>query len=335
MLKPLWDTLNDQKLDGNIKERPAMFLGTRGYEGLQSMIFTGIKSLIQSSKNLGKSQLQINLEEGQIALVFTLGAGNSLADWQQNQQVISFINLAVMKTLSTNFLIEIQFSNQIVSQEFKQDKMIAEVTRETSVDAEEIRIIFTPDYRFFGLKTLPYFLYYDFCQHLAMLNSDFSITLSEKDKQQNSFCYSNGLEIYLHKYDNYLSRKGNPAYFKGKIEQLEIEILISRNDQGQVMASFANSEPTYLGGAHLEGFFDGAIPAFNQFLEEQNNLAYYDREMFCDRFDVIVSVKLANPKYNGSTKQKLRNPEVYNIVKDFIHGEFLTFLRSYTMWYRG
>lgn len=335
MFESLWNRLDDQELGEKIRERPEMFLGTRGYEGLQAMMLGGVNSLVQAPNFLQRAQLNVSLEEDKVTLSIALGEEDDFSNWGVERNVISFTNLAVIRNLSTRFKIEVHDNKHYYLKEYAGLRQTADEKKETVLEDQTVAVEFIPDYRLFGFRILPYYLYYDYCQQLAMLNSGLIVQLKETDKQQNLFYYPDGLVTYISAKDDFLGRKGKTAHFTTIDDNIRIEIAVSRNDQARVSDSFANNERTFSGGTHLDGFLEGAITALNQFLEEQNNVGYYNEEKFCSRFDFAISVHVPVPKYVGVTKQKLRNQDVFSLVKEFIEKEFLIHLRRFPLWYRG
>lgn len=349
MFDSLWSKLDDKELGAKIKNRTELFLGARGFEGLQAMILDGINSVVQAANALKRAQLSVILDEDMIELSILLGENDDFSNWGVDRNVISFTNLTVIKNLSTSFRIEIQDQDQNIIKEYQDGELVMDQSKETILTEEKITVTFVPDYRLFGFKLLPYYIYYDYCQQLAMLNSGLGILLEENGKQTNDdsqviesflkqkniFLYPEGLVTYLAAKDDCLCRRGRAAHFKVQYEEAVIEIAVSRNDQARIADSFANNERTFAGGTHLEGFLTGAVEALNKFLEEQNNVGYYDVPMFNSRFDYAISVHLPVPKYAGVTKRKLRNNDIYDLVKNFTEKEFLTHLRRFPVWYRG
>lgn len=339
MFEVLWHRLDDKELSAKIKGRIELFLGARGHEALQAMVIGGINSMIQSAGMIRLAELEVTLLGGQVRLELAIDEEDDFSSWGEERNIISFTSLAIIRNLSDFFSISIQTADKYISKSYGKDDYFEETEEERHSDRQCISVVFTPDLRLFGFKTLPYYVYHDYCRQQAMLNSGLKIILKDDSfgitSQQNLFQFEHGLEAYLKSKDDFLSRRGNVAHFHAKYDSLEIEIAVSRNDHARLADSYANNERTFAGGTHFEGCLEGAVTAINHFLEEQNNVGYYDAEQFCSRFDFVVSVHLPVPKYFGVARQKLRNPDVFTDVKAFMEKEFLIHLRRFPLWYRG
>lgn len=330
----LWSTLADPNFREKVKQRPQLFLGNRGQAGLQGLILNGLKGIIRGAENLEKARLTLQFQEEVLTVTLQLDKEDDLDNWLNKQNLTIFSDLAILKNLSETFTITLTNKNQFQKYQYQDGLLIHEKKAAVQNKINLVMISFKPNYQSFNEVPLPYTVYYDFCRRIAMLNAGLVVQLSD-DKQQNYFHYQTGLVEYLYENDEYFSRKQLPFYSEQVFGQAKIKVAISRNDQAQVAASFVNNEQTHKGGSHFEGMLDGIVLAMNKFLTANNILVAYDQEMLINRFDLVIAVQLPNPKYYGVTRQKLRNPEMYNFVKECVSQELLSFLYRYPIWYRG
>ncbi|MFD1900594.1 hypothetical protein GQR36_12500 [Enterococcus termitis] len=179
-------------------------------------------------------------------------------------------------------------------------------------EGQRIEMAFTPAETFFGNKQLSYFILFNRCQELAMLNSGLTISLTDNKQQKNYFHYEQGLVDYIFQKDESITRGSTPLLINTVSEGVTIQAVISKNGSTSIKDSFVNGHFPADGGTHLDGFIDGTVDAVNQFLKETNRLQYLTAENFPERFDIVLSIRLKRPRYTGAVKKK---SEIQSFIK--------------------
>ena len=162
-------------------------------------------------------------------------------------------------------------------------------------------------------------------RELAFLNKGLLITIEdERDEKSHKFHYTGGIVSFV----EHLNKKktglhDQVIYFSGVRDGVDLEIAMQYNDSYQEQIfSFANNINTHEGGTHLSGFKAAMTRTLNSYAVSNNlfkdlkdNLSGDDvREgLIC-----VISVKLAQPQFEGQTKTKLGNSEVKGIVETLI-----------------
>lgn len=173
-------------------------------------------------------------------------------------------------------------------------------------------------------------------RELAFLNPGVQIALrDERDEGRDDviFCYSGGLASFV----SYLNENKKvlfdpPIYFKGTRDgddgPIEAEIALQWNeDFSEALFSFVNNIATKHGGTHLTGFSTALTRVLNSYIKDRNLLKNEKISISGDDMreglTAVVSVKVANPQFEGQTKQRLGNSDVASVVQQIV-GEGLT-----------
>ncbi|HHY15596.1 MAG TPA: DNA topoisomerase (ATP-hydrolyzing) subunit B [Firmicutes bacterium] len=172
-------------------------------------------------------------------------------------------------------------------------------------------------------------------RELAFLNKDITITFEDhRSGREHRFLYKGGIVSYV----DYLNRNKtviikNPVYFSVAKDDIEVEVAIQYNDSfAETTLSFANNINTHEGGTHLIGFRSALTRTINDYGRRKNILKENDENLTGD--DVregctsIISVRIADPQFEGQTKTKLGNSEVRGLVESIVGEELSAFLEE-------
>ena len=192
--------------------------------------------------------------------------------------------------------------------------------------------MFWPDTQIFGTESLSYMRVLQQCQQIAMLNPGLKILLTQEEEQKNLCYYPKGLSNYLFEKDNPLTRKAAPIIQAKQTELALVQFILSKNHAPQVQKTFVNGHYPSLGGTHYEGFLDGVVVAFNQFLEEQHYSLSVTADSFLAEFDFVLAITIPKPRYTDATKTILRNTELYEVVKEVVFDELQHYFQRHPKW---
>ncbi|MCK5738577.1 DNA topoisomerase (ATP-hydrolyzing) subunit B [bacterium] len=192
-------------------------------------------------------------------------------------------------------------------------------------------IRFKPDFEIFGDQHFKFDVLSERLRELAFLNSGVKLNISENNNDQRSevFQYKGGLSSFVDYVDqnrNRLHKK--PIYFSGEKESVPVEIAFQYNDSyTENVFAYVNNIHTIEGGTHLSGFRTALTRTLNNYATKNNLLKKDDSTILGDDsregLTAVISVKLADPQFEGQTKTKLGNGEVKGIVEQIV-GEKLS-----------
>jgi DNA gyrase subunit B len=161
-------------------------------------------------------------------------------------------------------------------------------------------------------------------QEMAFLNAGLSITLrDERDEVPTEvlYMYKGGLEDFVkHLNATKQSAHDSVIHFTTDSEGMALEVAMQwNNTYAESVYTFANTINTHEGGTHEEGFRAALTSVVNRFAREQKILKEKDENLTGDDIreglTAIVSVKLAQPQFEGQTKTKLGNTEAKSFVQ--------------------
>jgi DNA gyrase subunit B len=198
------------------------------------------------------------------------------------------------------------------------------------------KVWFWPDDEIMSATEFDYDILAKRFRELAFLNKGINIYFRDEkhpDKEDANFCYQGGLSSFV----SYLNENKEPLfpapiYFHGSKPgddaPIEFEVAMQWNDGYiETIFSYVNNIPTRQGGSHLTGFSTALTRVLNSYIKSHNLLKSdkisINGEDMREGLTAVISVKVANPQFEGQTKQRLGNSDVGSVVQQ-ITGEALT-----------
>ncbi len=197
-------------------------------------------------------------------------------------------------------------------------------------------VTFFPDDEIFETLEFNFDVMKSRLRELAYLNKGLTIEIADYRKEEERrevFCYEGGIVSFVESLNkNRETIFANVVYFDAKFIDSEIEIAMQYNDSySDNILTFANNINTEEGGAHLDGFKNAITKTINDYGKKSNLLRDADkmsgedvREGLC----AVVSVKLAEPQFEGQTKTKLGNSTIRTAVTKCVAEGLGTYLEE-------
>lgn len=246
------------------------------------------------------------------------------------------VGVSCVNALSSRMIVEVFKDSSVYEMEFGQGKVtkLLSITGETT--KRGTKITFWPDDEVMNVTEFDYDILAKRIRELAFLNKGITIHFIDERNDEHdamAFCYEGGLVSFV-QYLNELKQPlfPEPIYFKGVKDgddaPIEFEVAMQWNDGfTESIYTYVNNIATHQGGSHLTGFSTALTRVLNQYIKS-NNLLKSDKislsgEDMREGLTAVISVKVANPQFEGQTKQKLGNSDVGSVVQQ-ITGEELT-----------
>jgi DNA gyrase subunit B len=247
------------------------------------------------------------------------------------------VGVSVVNALSEWLQVEVKREGKIHRQSYRRgvpdhDLQIVGETEETGTT-----VTFKPDPTIFTETTV-----YDFetlqsrLRELAFLNRGIKIVLEDKrgEGKHVVFQYEGGIQSYV----EHLNRNREvlhepPIYISGEKESIQVEIAMQYNDSfSSNIYSYANNIHTHEGGTHEAGFKSALTRVINDYARRNNLLKDNDSNLTGDDvregLTAIISVKIADPQFEGQTKTKLGNSEARSATEQLFTEHFQTYLEE-------
>jgi DNA gyrase subunit B len=199
------------------------------------------------------------------------------------------------------------------------------------------RIFFLPDGSIFETLKFDYDVLSHRMRELAFLNSGVKISIAdERSGDAETFCYEGGICEYV----RYLNEGSVPTHpdviavsKKDTENRIDIDVALQYvNSYSEQVFAYVNSVNTREGGTHLEGFRSAITRAINA-SARRNNLIKESAlsirgEDVREGLTAIVSVKMANPQFEGQTKMRLGNSIVRGIVDSLVYQSLIDYFEE-------
>ena len=246
------------------------------------------------------------------------------------------VGVSCVNALSTHLTALVYREDKIWTQEYEKGKPLFDVKTIGDTKKRGTTIIFNPDPEIFTLTTeYKYDTLAGRLRELAYLNKGIRLSLSDERYpnedgtfQTEEFYSEGGLKEFVKYLDGTrVSIIPEPIYVDGNKQGIPVELALQYNDTfSENVHSYVNNINTIEGGTHVAGFRRGLTRTLKAYADKEGLLKNMKVEITGDDFreglTAVVSVKVAEPQFEGQTKTKLGNNEVMGAV-DMAVGEIL------------
>lgn len=235
------------------------------------------------------------------------------------------VGISVVNALSSRIDLEIHKDGFVWRQTYRNSKPDP-LQKGEPTDRTGTSVTFWPDPTIFETTTYVYETIYRRIQEYAFLNRGLTIALRDErpdvpeEKKEVVFCYKGGIADFV----RHLNATKTPIHrsvieFGSDGEGIAVEIAMQWNESyGESVYTFANTINTHEGGTHEEGFRAALTSVVNKYGSDKKLLKGDEKltgEDIREGLAAIISVKLANPQFEGQTKTKLGNTEARSFVQ--------------------
>ena len=255
------------------------------------------------------------------------------------------VGVSCVNALSTHMLSQVFRGGKIYQQEYEKGKPLYPVKVVGETDKRGTRQQFWPDPTIFTHTVYKWDIIANRMRELAFLNAGIKITLRDlrpdeegKTKEQ-VFHAKDGLKEFVRYVDRHRTHLFDDViYLKTEKQGIPIEIAVMYNtDYSENIHSYVNNINTIEGGTHLTGFrmaltrtlkaYAEADPAISKQIEKaQVEIAPED---FREGLTAVISIKVAEPQFEGQTKTKLGNSEVQGAVQQAVNEALSDYLEEH------
>jgi len=350
-----------------VRKRPSMYIGDTGQRGLHHLInevvdnsideaLAGycdyIKVFIHEDGSITISDngrgipvdmhSKLNLPAVEVVLTKLHAGGKFDKDSYKVSGGLHGVGVSCVNALSDFFSAEIHRDGDIYRMEFERGatKVPLKKTGKTKETGTTIRFHPDPDI-FTQTTTFKFDIIADRMRELAFLNPQITVDIideresDEDEKNHVTFHFSGGVKDFVDYLDeNRQSLMDTPIYIEGEVDNVPVEVAMQYNDgYTENVHSYVNNINTREGGTHISGFRRALTRCFKNYADKNNiikakNNINVSGEDFREGLTCVLSVKVAEPQFEGQTKTKLGNSEVQSAVEVILYEKLNEFLEQ-------
>ena len=255
------------------------------------------------------------------------------------------VGVSCVNALSTHMMSQVFRGGKIYQQEYEKGKPLYPVKVIGDTDKRSTRQQFWPDPTIFTTTLYKWDIIASRMRELAFLNAGIKITLTdlrpdeEGKTKQMVFHAKDGLKEFVRYVDRHRTHLFDDViYLKTEKQGIPIEIAIMYNtDYSENIHSYVNNINTIEGGTHLTGFRMALTRTLKAYAEGEPTIAKQIEkakveiapEDFREGLTAVISIKVAEPQFEGQTKTKLGNSEVQGAVQQAVNEALTDYLEEH------
>jgi DNA gyrase subunit B len=344
-----------------VRRRPGMYIGSTGPRGLHHLVYEGVDNSVDEAIAGHAKRVTVTLHPDNSCTVTddgrgipvekmkkaknrpaaevvltTLHAGGKFGDGggYKVSGGLHGVGVSVVNALSERLDLEIWRDGAVWTQSYERGKPLSRLKKGRAVKTTGTTITFWPDAEIFEEVEFDFDILSERLRETAFLTRGLRVELVDErgEGRRAEFQYKGGIADFV----KHLNESKEPLhrkiiYFDGETKDGQVEVALQWNSSYQESTfSFANNINTHEGGTHLSGFRAALTRTLNAIARNRNLLKDKDENLsgedVREGLTAVVSVKLADPQFEGQTKGKLGNPPIEGLVKEVVNrrlGDFL------------
>lgn len=350
-----------------VRKRPAMYIGDIGVKGLHHLVYEVVDNSIDEAlagycKNIqvyiradnsisvvddGRGiPTDIHPKENRSALEIVLTVLHAGGKFDKDSYKVSGglhgVGVSCVNALSTHLKVVVHRNGKVYEQEYERGNPLYPVREIGDADRTGTTVTFQPDNTIFTSTVYHYDTLSARLRELAFLNKGIRLSITderETDADGNhpseTFYSEGGLREFVSYLDANRERLiAHPIYMEGERAGIPVEVAMLYNSSfNENVHSYVNNINTHEGGTHLSGFRRALTRTLKSYADKSGLLEKVKFEISGDDFreglTAIVSVKVAEPQFEGQTKTKLGNSEVMGAVDQAVSDMLQSYLEEH------
>ena len=345
-----------------VRKRPAMYIGDTGVKGLHHLVYEVVDNSIDEALAGFCTNIDVTINEDNSITVVDNGRGIPVATLaKENRSALEVVmtvlhaggkfdkqsykvsgglhgvGVSCVNALSSWMKVEVHREGKLWVQEYEKGKPMYSVKPVADSNKTGTIVTFIPDNTIFVVSEYNYEILQSRLRELSFLNAGIKLTLTDRREKDDDgkfiseiFYSENGLEEFVRFLDgNRESLIENVINISTEKSSVPVEIaLLYNNTYTENVHSYVNNINTIEGGTHLTGFRRGLTRTLKAYAEKSGLLDKVKFDISGDDFreglTAVLSVKVAEPQFEGQTKTKLGNGEISTPVDQAV-SEMLTY----------
>jgi DNA gyrase subunit B len=347
-----------------VRKRPGMYIGSTGERGLHHLVYEVVDNSVDEALAGHCDEIEVTLHPDNSCTVSDNGRGIPVEIMKKEKRPaaevvltvlhaggkfgdgggykvsggLHGVGVSVVNALSERLHLKITRDGHVHTQDYERGTPKNDLTKDSPAKGKGTgtTITFLPDAEIFDVVEFDFSTLAERLRETAFLTRGLRIKLTDERSagEQAEFHYEGGIVdfvAFLNENKDPLHRK--TVYFDNETEDGQVEVAMQWNSSYQEsIFTFANNINTHEGGSHLSGFRAALTRTLNAYArgkallkEKDANLSGEDVR---EGLTAVISVKLADPQFEGQTKTKLGNPPVEGLVKETVNRKLAEFLEE-------
>jgi len=350
-----------------VRKRPSMYIGDTGLKGLHHLVYEVVDNSIDEALAGYCNDIQVFINEDNSITVSDNGRGIPVDIMEKENRSALEVVLTVLhaggkfdkgsykvsgglhgvgvscvNALSVDFHAEVRRNGKVYSQDYQRGKPMNAVTESGVSISTGTTITFKPDEEIFSVLEFKSDVLAGRLRELAYLNIGIKLSLTDKRQinedgsfKQEVFYSTEGLREFVH----FLDATREPLiddviHISTDKFGTPVEVAMMYNQSyNENIFSYVNNINTIEGGTHLAGFRRGLTRTLKKYAEDSRMLEKLKIEISGDDFreglTAVISIKVAEPQFEGQTKTKLGNNEVIGSVDQAVSEALGNYLEEH------
>lgn len=345
-----------------VRKRPAMYIGDVSSRGLHHLVNEVVDNSIDEAMVgfCDKIDVQINKDgsvsvtdngrgipvdmhpvEKRSALEVVMTMLHAGGKFDKSAYKVSGglhgVGVSVVNALSERLMVEVRKDSKIYFQEYKRGipvKPVKEIGKAKRGESGTT-VTFMPDPEIFKATEFRFDTLEERMRELAYLNKNITIKIKDERNggEEKTFHFKGGLVEFVKYLDSARQPFHKTIYIEGEKDNTPVEIAFQYTDSyAENIFSYVNNINTHEGGTHLVGFKTALTRTLNNYAYKNNLIKEGKISLTGDDFREgltgVISVKVAEPQFEGQTKTKLGNSETKSAVETLVGEKLAEFLEE-------
>lgn len=335
-----------------VRKRPSMYIGDTGLKGLHHLVYEVVDNSIDEALAGYCNDIQVIINENNSITVVDNGRGIPV-DYHEKEKKSALevvltvlhaggkfdkgsykvsgglhgVGVSCVNALSEDLHVEVRREGKVYVQDYQRGKPLYSVKQEGQTQISGTSVTFKPDAQIFSELEYKYDILAGRLRELAYLNAGIRLSLKDQRHLLEDGTYKNDVFYStegLKEFVRFLDKSREPLiedviHISTEKSGTPVEVALMYNQSyNENIFSYVNNINTIEGGTHLAGFRRGLTRTLKKYAEESKLLDKIKVEITGDDFreglTAVISIKVAEPQFEGQTKTKLGNNEVIGSV---------------------
>ena len=345
-----------------VRKRPAMYIGDVSLRGFHHLVNEVVDNSIDEAMVGYADKIDINIhkdetitvedngrgiptdmhpEEKRSALEVVMTVLHAGGKFDKDTYKVSGglhgVGVSVVNALSEWLKVEVKRNGVIYFQEYKRGIPVKPVKEIGKCKKNETgtKVSFLPDKEIFKVTNFRFDTIAERMRELAYLNKNVTINIKDERNggEEVSYHFKGGIVEFVQYLDEARQPLHKTVYVEGERDNTPVEIAFQYSDSyTENIFSYVNNINTHEGGTHLVGFKTALTRTLNNYANKNNlikdNKITLTGDDFREGLTAVISVKVADPQFEGQTKTKLGNSETKSAVETLVGEKLAEFLEE-------